>query len=102
MDGGELDIALQSAVLFPSPDNPLSDLLSDPPEIQNLTLTSLPSDSLPLSSLHAGKEGTAESGSSERGEQKVTFYVSVNVCRQNSGFSINLMCLWLISDTFLF
>ena len=73
MDGGELDIALQSAVLFPSHDNPLSDLLSDPPEIQNLTLTSLPSDSLPLSSLHAGKEGTAESGGSERGEQKIMF-----------------------------
>ena len=70
MEGGEQgeDASLQGAVLFPSPENPLLDLLSDPPEIQNLTLASIHSDALPMPTLYAGKEGTAESGSLDPGE----------------------------------
>ena len=77
-DQGEQDGALQSAVLFPSPDNPLLDLLSDSLEVQNLPGAALPSDSLPSSTLHAGKEGTAtESGSLDRGELKRNMLVAV-------------------------
>ena len=70
MEGSE-DVSLQSAVLFPSPENPLLDLLSDPPEIQNLTLASIHSDALSMPTSHhsIGKEGTSESGSVDPGEK---------------------------------
>lgn len=67
-EGGSEDVPLQSAVLFPSPENPLLDLLSDPPEIQNLTLTSIHSEA--MSSHCMGKEGTSEAGSVDPGKTK--------------------------------
>ena len=73
VEQGEQDGTLQSAVLFPSPDNPLLDLLSDPPEMQNLTLASLHSNSTPLSTLEgqAGREDTVETGNfQDPGESK--------------------------------
>ena len=73
-EGGE-DVPLQSAVLFPSPENPLLDLLSDPPEIQNLTLASIHSDalSMPVSSYCTGKEGSSEAGSVDPGKVEINF-----------------------------
>ena len=71
-EGRGEDVPLQSAVLFPSPENPLLDLLSDPPEIQNLTLASIHSEtlSMPMSSNCTGKEGTvsSEAGSVDPGK----------------------------------
>lgn len=75
VEQGEQDGALQSAVLFPSPDNPLLDLLSDAQEMQNLTIASLHPNSMPLSTLHVqtGKEDTVETGSyQDPGESKQT------------------------------
>jgi hypothetical protein len=71
--GGGEGVPLQSAVLFPSPENPLLDLLSDPPEIQNLTLASIHSEalSMPTSSYCAGKEGTSEAGSVDPGKAEI-------------------------------
>ena len=59
-------------MLFPSPENPLLDL-SDPPEIQNLTLASIHSEtlSMPTSSYSAGKEGTSEAGSVDPGKVEI-------------------------------
>ena len=73
--GGDEGVPLQSAVLFPSPENPLLDLLSDPPEIQNLTLASIHSEalSMPTSSYCAGKEGTSEAGSVDPGKAEILF-----------------------------
>ena len=70
---------LQSAVLFPSPENPLLDLLSDPPEIQNLTLASIHSEalSMPTSSHCMGKEGTSESGSVDPGKTNINVLLTV-------------------------
>ena len=73
-EGGE-DVPLQSALLFPSPENPLLDLFSDPPEIQNLTLASIHSDalSMPVSSYCTGKEGSSEAGSVDPGKAEINF-----------------------------
>ena len=62
-------MALQNAMLFPSPDNPLLDLLSDPPGVQSLTLASPHSDPQGLETLSAGagREGVSEPGSLDRG-----------------------------------
>ena len=70
--GGGEGVPLQSAVLFPSPENPLLDL-SDPPEIQNLTLASIHSEalSMPISSYTAGKEGTSEARSVDPGKAEM-------------------------------
>ena len=66
---GEQDVSLQTAMLFPSPDNTLMDLLSDPPDTQSLTLTSPHSDSQSLATLSTGKESTTEGGNSDRGNE---------------------------------
>jgi hypothetical protein len=77
--GGGEGVPLQSAVLFPSPENPLLDLLSDPPEIQNLTLASIHSEalSMPTSSYCAGKEGTSEAGSVDPGKAEILFILGM-------------------------
>ena len=76
---GSEDVPLQSAVLFPSSENPLLDLLSDPPEIQNLTLASIHSEALSMPvSQYAGREGASESGSVDRGKM-IEGYKNVHV-----------------------
>ena len=75
----DVSLQLQSAVLFPSSENALLDLLSDPePEMQNLTLASIHSEplSMPTSSSHSmGKEGNSEQASVDPGEEKLISFM---------------------------
>ena len=89
--GGGEGVPLQSAVLFPSPENPLLDLLSDPPEIQNLTLASIHYEalSMPTSSYSAGKEGTSEAGSVDPGKVEIVL-----------GILVLFLCLYMYTQGF--
>ena len=63
------ELGTQGATLFPSSENPLVDLLSEPPELQNLTLNSI--DTSPLAMPTRTRQEGVEPGNRDPGQSLI-------------------------------